>query len=63
MTSSSFSLCSRVSTLLMTSTEGQPRVLIRAMSSASGAPMLGMGSTSSRTASTSATLSFTTFTI
>ena len=36
---------------------------MRAMSSASGPPTLGMGSTSSMTASTSATLSFTTFTM
>ena len=62
MTARSFSF-STVSILLMTSTAGTFRAWMRPMSSASGPPMWGMGSTSSSTASTSATLSRTTFTM
>ena len=54
---------STVSSLLMTSTAGTFIPLIRSMSSRSGPPTLGMGSTSSSTASTSATLFLTTSTM
>ena len=62
MTESSFSF-STVSILLITSTAGTFRLLMRWISSASGPPMWSMGSTSRSTASTSATLSRTTFTM
>ena len=62
MTRSS-SAFSTVSILLMTSTLGAPDSLMRPISSCSCAPMFAIGSTTSSTASTSATLSRTTLTI
>ena len=60
MTSNSLSFCSSVSILLITSTPGTFSAFIRSISCNSGAPGLGMGSTTNTAASTSVMLARTT---